>query len=67
MVTGPGGERQMNDSRSEGAYSLPHDAEFSAEPISDRMTRDRETRDGRRCCFVVRTTASARLAQQVPA
>jgi hypothetical protein len=57
----------MNDSRSEGAYSLPHDAEFSAEPISDRMTRDRETRDGRRCCFVVRTTASARLAQQVPA
>ena len=29
----------MNDSRSEGAYSLPHDAEFSAEPMSDRMTR----------------------------
>jgi hypothetical protein len=23
MVTGPGRERQMNDSRSDGAYSLP--------------------------------------------
>ena len=39
MVTGPGRERQMNDSRSEGHILFRHDAEFSAERMSDRMTR----------------------------
>jgi hypothetical protein len=40
MVTGPGGERQMNDSRSvRGHILFRHDAEFSAERMSDRMTR----------------------------
>jgi hypothetical protein len=39
MVTGPGRERQMNASRSEGHILFRHDAEFSAERMSDRMMR----------------------------
>jgi hypothetical protein len=38
-VTRPGRERQMNDCEVRGHILFRHDAEFSAERMSDRMTR----------------------------